>query len=325
MSTLNRTSQVVVFDDLPATNTPQRRSVDWRRALQSIPVANPQTRTIQIDALSEVSIFDGTRSLTLDGTTQLALTLSSLDSSRYRLAWTGTGTAPGFRTDRGLNLSGDSITLTLQANGTLVVTHGAGAVFGAVVVGDAVYIPGVLTGDTGLFDSLNEGLWTVLSASSTTLTLARPPGVVFSGISEVVALTTDAQFLAYSASGVQVGDAIDISGGFSTSTRTSYRVAAVTSRAVEFVSTAPIALETLIPGVGTVKVYSAAKKYLLIESDQALAVKCNGATDETNRIEPLSAGDSGLVGFSEKWGTTYSLSLKNRSTVRANVLIISAE
>ena len=134
MSTLNRTSQVVVFDDLPANNNPQRRSVDWRRSLQSIPVTNPHTITLKIDPLAEVSVFDGTRTLTMDGTTQLALTLSPLDSSRYRLAWTGTGTAVGFRTNRNLTLSGGSLTLTLQANSTVVATHSAGAVFGAVAL-----------------------------------------------------------------------------------------------------------------------------------------------------------------------------------------------
>lgn len=325
MSTLNRTSQVVVFDDLPANNTPQRRSVDWRRALQSIPVTKPQTQTIQIDALSETTVFDGTRTLTFDGTTQLALTLSDLDPSRYRLAWTGVGTAVGFRTNRNLTLSAGSITLTLQANSTVVVTHTGGAVFGAVAVGDAVYIPGVITGDTGLFNSLNEGLWTVLSAAAGSLTIARLPGTVFSGATEVVVLTDNDQFQAYSSSGVQVGDTLDISGGFSTSSRTSYKVSSVTAKTVEFISTSPLALETLIPGINSVKVYSAAKKYLMIESDQALAIKCNGSTDETNRIEPIGSGNPNLVAFSEKWGTTYSLVLKNRTTVRANVLVISAE
>lgn len=325
MSTLNRTSQVVVFDDLPASNTPQRRSVDWRRALQSIPVTKPQTQTIQIDALSETTVFDGTRTLTFDGTTQLALTLSDLDPSRYRLAWTGVGTAVGFRTNRNLTLSAGSVTLTLQANSTVVVTHDAGAVFGAVVVGDAVYIPGVITGDTGLFNSLNEGLWTVLSAAAGSLTIARLPGTVFSGATETVALSDNDQFQAYSSSGVQVGDTLDISGGFSTSSRTSYKVSSVTAKTVEFISTSPLALETIIPGINSVKVYSAAKKYLMIESDQALAIKCNGSTDETNRIEPISSGNPNLVAFSEKWGTTYSLVLKNRTTVRANVLVISAE
>ena len=39
---------------------------------------------------------------------------------------------------------------------------------GAVLVGDTVFIPGASTGDTSVFNPLNEGAWSVLSATATT-------------------------------------------------------------------------------------------------------------------------------------------------------------
>lgn len=326
MGTLNRTLHVLAWEDLASNNNPQRRPVDWRRSLQSIPVNKAQTRPVSIDPSSEVTIFDGTRVLTHDGTTQYTLSLSTLSSTRYRLAWTGVGTAPGFRTDRGLTLSAGSVTITLNANQTVTVTHTGGAVFGAVQVGDTVFIPGTTTGDAALFDALNEGLWTVLAAAAASLTLARPAGAIFSGKTETVAIAANTQFIAYSSTGVQVGDTLDITAGFATSTRRSYRVVAVTSRHVEFTSTLPLAAEaTIIPGVNGIKLYSAAVRYVFIETDQELALKFNGASDESVRVEPIVAGDPNQVGIFDKWGTAYSLVIKNRSTTRANLVVITAE
>jgi hypothetical protein len=326
MSTMNRSSQFVIYDDAVSSNNPQRRAVDWRRVLSSIPVFNPRTHTVHIDPLAEVTIFDGSRTLGSDNTTEYALTSSLIDpASRYRLAWTSVGTAPQFRTERVMSLIGGSITLVLNSNSTMTATHSAGAVFGAVQVSDIVFIPGITTGDPSLFDSMNEGEWVVLSATSTTLVLTRKTGEIFSAASDIKAITTISQFQAYSASGVQVGDTLDLSSGFAASSRQSYKIVAVTSRLVEFTSTQPLALQTVTPGSSSVKVYSSSKRYVYIETDQALALKYNGATDETSRLEPIIGGDPSFVGISEKWGTAYSLVLKNRSSARASVTVITAE
>lgn len=325
MSTLNRTFYVVAYDDLPSTNNPQRRLVDWRRSVQGIPVTNPRSQALQIEAFQEALVFDGTRSLTYDGTTQFALSLSPLDPSRYRLAWTGTGAAPGFRTNRGLTLSGGDITLTLNANATVTATHTAGAVFGSVVDGDVVLVPGESTGDTTLFNPLNEGFWSVLSASASSLVLVRMPDELFTGATETVTLTTNVQFQAFSATGVQVGDTLDFVSGFAATARHAYTVLAASASWVEFVSVNALAAQTVIPGANSLQAYSAAKKYLMVETDQEVALLLNGSTDEALRVEPILPGDSNKVGFHEHWGTTFSLSIKNRSSVRVNVFVVSAE
>jgi hypothetical protein len=321
MSTLNRSSQVIIFDDYQVSNNPQLRVVDWRRKIESIPVSNPKTTVLQIDPSAEVQVFNGTRSITLDNTTQIALSLTTVDPTRYRLAWTGTGTTPGFRTSRSVSSSGGSITIVLNANQTVTITHSAGAIFGAVQVGDTCYIPGPSTGDASVFNPLNEGYWNVLSASSTTVVLSRASGGVFSGASQVVAISNNSQFQVFSTTGVQVGDVLDISAGFSVSTRASYRVLAVTASQVDIMSTIPLGAETVLPGATGISIYSSAKRFVYVESDQAVAVKFNGTSDESNRLEPVGS----TPGVFEKWGTAFSLSIKNKTTSRASVMVITAE
>jgi hypothetical protein len=326
VSLLNRTSRILSFSDLQVNSNPKRRGVDWTRDLLGIPVEKDQQQKYTIDPMSEIVIFNGTRSLTLDNTTELALTsVAVLDPTRYRLAWTGTGTAPGFRTDRGLTLSGGTLTIALQTNSTILVTHSGVSVFGSVQVGDVVFIPGASTGDTAHFSPLNEGEWFVLAASATSLTLARSPDEVFQGASESTAVSADSQVQAYTPTGVQVNDTLDITGGFAASARRSFVVVAVTSSRVDFISVTPLAAQTLAPGAASVTVYSSAKRYVAIESDESVALKFNGSTDEGCRVEPILAGDPDLVGVFEKWGTAFSLSIKNRSTAIAEVLVISAE
>lgn len=326
MSLLNRTSRILSYSDLQVNSNPRLRGVDWGRDFVGIPVEKDQQQKYSIDASSEIVIFNGSRTLGSDNTTELALTsLAVLDPNRYRLAWTGTGTAPAFRTDRSLTLSGGTLTLALQPNNSLVATHSGGAVFGAVINSDIVFIPGVSTGDAAHFNALNEGEWIVIAASATSLTLARDPDSVFSGASETTAVTANAQVQAFSPLGVQIDDTLDISSGFSPSTRKSFVVVAVTASRLEFMSVLPLAAQTVAPGAMAVAVYSAAKRYCYIESDQNVALKFNGATDDGNRLEPIQAGDPQLVGVAEKWGTAFSLSIKNRSTSRAAVLVVTCE
>jgi len=300
---------------------------DWKRANVRVPVSNPKSQTFEIQPFAEVAIFNGARAITHDNTSEYDLVIrSAAHPETYRLVWTGTGTAPGFRTNRNLTLSTGSLTFVLNANQTVTVTHSGGAVFAGVLVGDIFHVAGAVTDEVGPADPMNQGDWTVLSATSTTLVLAREAGTVFSGASEVVALTTNNQAVAYSATGVQINDTVDISGGFSVATRTAYKVSYVTANYIEFISTTALAQQlAVIPGTASLSIFSAANRYVSVESNQNCALKFNGSTDETVRLEPLIPASADHVGFCEKWGTTYSLSIKNRSTGIAMVTVFTAE
>ena len=326
MGTANLRLGLLAYEDGAVTAQPQRRSIDWVRTVFDMPVQKAGTLPpVDVAPYSSVTVFDGSRSLTSNGSTEYVLTPSTLDASRYRLTHTGTGAAPGFRTARTVAIGSSTVTVTVFSNQTVTLASSNGAIFGSVQVGDTVFLPGVTTGDTaGPFSADNEGEWTVLAAS-TSLTLARPSGVGFSGKTESVAVGSDSSVQAYSTAGVQVGDFLDISAGFSASTRKAFVIAAVTASRVDFTSTAPLAGETAVPGAGGLKVYSGARWLVVVESDQEVSVRLNGSTEDSVRLEPILPGSQEQAGIYLKTGSTFSLVLYNRSSVTARCRVFTAE
>lgn len=324
MSLLTLSTHVLAYDDQVSSSNPQLRVVDWSRAMRGLVTETPRSEIVKLAPGEEAVWFDGTRTTGFDGTTELSLSLSPLAADRYRIEWTGAGTLPAFRVDRSFDASSATLTLTVNANSTVTVT-GVGPTYSDVQVGDTVLIPGPTTGDPASpFSTENEGYWTALASTPTSMVLARPSGVSFSGVSEVVAVASMNEILAFSSDRVQEGDKLEILAGFVTSARRSYRVLSAAPRWLDIQSTLPLADETAVPGVGGLEVYSGAKAWYYAEADQEVAVKLNGDTGENNRIEPFEAGDPDKVGWAFKKGTVWRLALLNRSQSIAKVLVIAA-
>lgn len=319
-------SKAVAFSDLSATANPRLRHFDWTRTVENVPVENPKSFPLTIEPNEEATIFSGVRSTSIDGTTAFTITWRAATST-YRMTRSA-GTLPAFRTDRALALNGLAVTMLVNSNATMSVTIPIAGTFAGVVAGDTVFIPGLSTGDTASpFNVLNEGVWVVLSyISAQSLVLVRPSDMDFSGESETATLTASAQFVAYSAAGVLVDDTMDLLAGFAISSRRSYVISAVTPSWVEFTSTIPLALEAgIVPGVAGIAFYSAAVRFLRIESDRECAVRMNGDTSSVCRVSPIVAGDAASVGWLDKFGSVWSLKIINLSAFRANVLVMSAE
>lgn len=325
-ATLSLYSLTLAHGDPTASNNPSLRHVDWKRQIPGIAVENPSTVPYRIPPGASKLIFDGTRPTSIDGSTSFDLSLGELSPSTYRLTYTD-GTDPVLRTDRGLDLASVALVLTTQGNGTLLVTAPSGTPFAALVEGDEVYIPGPMTGDAStVFSPINQGRWVVLAQTDLTVTLVRPSGQDFQGISETVTPASTGQLLGYSSDGVQIGDKLDISLVFATPVRKTFVVTEVTSQWVEFTSTSPLAAETgVTPTAAGMKFYSDSKRYVRIEGDQECVVRANGDTGNTQRLSPWVAGDPALIGEYVRTGPTWSLTILNLSTSTANVLVISAE
>ena len=323
MSALLSLSSVTlaVGDQTPATNSPVLKYVDWKRSIPGIPVQNPRSFG-QILQPGEVwTVFNGSRTTTIDGTTAFTLTQSPLGGGRYRFTATA-GTLSGLRTPRSVVVVSTSLVLTVGANGLLTMAS-SGTPFGAVVGGDNCFIPGLTTGDPSIgFSSINEGLWAVVWASSSTLILRRLDQTI-SGVTETVTPTGNPLF--FGVSGVQVGDKVEISAAFSASNLKNFTVAAVTDHWFEVVSTSPLVPEVALPGAAGMVFYTMAKRLVKVESDQECSVRINGDTGDTNRLAPWVAGDCTQVGEYLKTGPTWSLVVVNRAAVPANLLVVSAE
>lgn len=324
---LNVTMKLLAFGDKSINSNPRLRYVDWNRDASGVLVRDPKSESHSIDPGATKLIFDGTRATTIGGTTAFAVTLSPLDPSRYRFTWTG-GTGPSFRTDRALALNGVAVTVAVQANSTVIMTVAPGPDFTGVLAGDTLFIPDVSTGDSaGPFSALNGGYWQVLAVlSPTSLSLARFAGVDFAATNETVTLTGNSQLQAFSTSGVQVGDKVDISAGFAVSTRKTFDVVAVTSTFVEVVSTTALPPETgIIPTAAGMIFYTDSKSVIYIEVDQEACVRLNGAADNSQRLSPIEPGNADRPAFYFKRGPAWALSIVNRSSATLNAVVIHAE
>jgi hypothetical protein len=323
MSALTLIIKALSFDDDAVNSNPAQKGIDRGRTLSGLTVENDETLKVMVDPGASVTVFDGSRTLGHDNTTDLQLTLSPLDPNRYRVTCTS-GPSPAFRTNRNLATSGKNVQWQVNANQTATLTITAYSPPWSV--GDTLFVPGASTGDSpSAFNALNEGYWTILAASGNQATLARFPGEVFSGFTETVTSPDNNALQAFSAAGVQVGDTIDISAGFSVTAQHSYDVVAVNPNWVEFISTAPLGEEVAQPGQAGFVIYDAAKRFLYIETDQEVVVQVNGDTGNYNRVEPVLPGDKKFVGPYMKWGHAWKLVLVSRSTARANVTVCAAE
>lgn len=325
MSELTFVTKVLAYDDLPRTNNPKRVGIDRLISMTAVPVENDQTQKIPLDPGATVTVIDGTRSTSIDNTTAFTMTLSPLDPTIYRFTNSG-GTAPAFRVDRGLATSTHQLVLTVNQNQTLTMDCGSAGLFGALQSGDIVWIPGITTGDPlGQFNTLNEGTWYVLATGSNVIVLGRAVGSVFNGFTETVTPAANSAVQGFSATGVQAGDTLDISAGFSTNTQRAFEITTVNPAWVEVRSTLPLGLETATPTATGFVIYTAAKRYVGVESEEEIVLQFNGGTDTTNRVTPLRSGSARFAGVFQKFGTTWKLVLVNRGTVRHTVTVTSAE
>ena len=324
---LNISTKILAFTDAEISSNPRLKNVDWYRDISGMSVADPRSEAHSIAPGASKTIFDGTYASTIDGTTAFDLSLSTLDPSRYRLTHSA-GTAPGIRTGRALTLTGISMTFTVNSNATMSVSVPAGPDFTAVQVGDGVFIPHTTTGDASSPVSvLNAGWWEVLAkASNVNITLVRPSGTDFEGITQTVALTANSQFRAFSAAGVQVGDSVDIAAGFSLATRKTFSVVAVTDAFVEIISTTPLAAQAgVLPGATGLVFFSTNKTFLYIEANQECAVRVNGDTGNFQRLSPPDASNASWPAQYMRRGPTWLLTIVNLSPTTVNVLVIHAE
>jgi hypothetical protein len=323
MPTLNSFIKIVAFDDTNQTNSPKLQVVNWNRdTLQGIPVESPANNEYYLPALASKTIFDGTRTLAYDASSEFSVAPSALGGNKYRLTWSG-GENPIFRTDRELSLTGGSLTIAVQPNLTAIITSSLSLAFSGVQVGDDVFIPGTTTGDTSTFNTLNEGSWVVLDATDTQLTLVRETGTVFAGFSQTVAITDVDQFMVFSSAGVQIDDVIQLVSGFSPALLHSYEILGVTYKWIEFESTAPLPSQTVTPGLGSIVVFDQAKRFIYLETNQEIVLTLNGHAIPA--IVPFLAGDNGKIGPWMSSSIIYSMAITNKSTQQARVRVITAE
>jgi hypothetical protein len=302
-----------------SSNAPSQSAFKWNFSLNSLPTNGAGDESFTVAPGQTLPLFSGTRTLAQDGTTEYSIALKTFYSSTYILSWTG-GTAPNFRTPR--STGADATTqVTVTQNGPIVTftsTGGTNFALGGVQVGDWVTLG-------NLFNPLNQGSFQIIALTTTSFTINNPTGTGEGPITLGSGFVSQVQI--YSAAGVQIGDTLSITSGFSLVTQGSYKITAVYAESLEFSYTGSLPQETNI--MTEVSIYSDAKQLIYVESSQKVSLIINGVN--ACDIEPFllvncangcPANQNGVFMLKS---TIYSLSVVNNGVNPANVLLISIE
>lgn len=334
MENLNLITHILAYDDTEAgtTNNPRRRIADWSRLFSNLSISKPKSNVFSVEPGQTLDLFSGVRATSIDGTTAFDVSLLPTGSSVYRFTRSA-GTNPNFRTPRTLGADATSqITVTINNNATAQFMASGGTLvnFSPVQVGDILRIAGITTGDAaGPFAALNEGYWVVLTVTALSVTCRRLAGASFLGAAETVTLGASfaTNFIAYSAAGVQLGDRMEITAGFSPVTQKTFTVSQAAPLFIEIVSAEPLPLENLvIPGISGMVFYTSAKRLVYLEVDQEAVIRVNGYTGNATRLSPFLAADPSLVASYQQVGNVYQLTIVNKSeTATLNGFFFFAE
>lgn len=314
MSKANLLVFLNTYSDSNSSNNPSLSNFKWARNINAIPAANPISEGITLAPGESRVLFDGTRTISQDNTTNYKIELKPLSSNTYILSAVS-GTLPNFRTPR--STGADATTqVTVTRNGPLATFTSTGGTpfnFAAVQVGDYVRI-----GDQ--FNQLSQGEYKILAKTTTSFTIENTAASAEGPIT--LGSTFADQIQIYSAAGVQVGDILVISQGFSVVTRGSYKVTSVGANFVEFYSTAVLPEEDNIQTTG-IAFYSSAKNLVYLETNQKSSVLINGT--DVSKIEPFIINDSTQPGVFMLKSTIFSLEVQNTSTDTALLFLATIE
>lgn len=318
MSKMNLTIHLNAYTDQVSTNNPDLNHFKWTRNLQQLSISEPESKCINLQPGQSASLFSGTVSIAADLTTTWAIALKSGSSNAYQISSDG-GTAPAFRTVRSIGSDATTeVSITKNAK-LMTITSTGGTLFGLIaggaVVGDEVRLGSV-------FNLNNQGKYTILALSATSMTVenelgvAEGPIVLGAGFADGVRV--------YSQSGVQIGDKVDLIDGFSSVSFGTYEIVDVTDSYIEIFSGDSLPAESgILNNPNALLIYRDAKQFLFIESDKKTDVYLNGSL--TNEITPMFIGIDKKPGFFMSSASIKSASITNKSQETATIFYITAE
>lgn len=314
MSKLNFLVYLNTYSDARSSNAPSMSNFKWTREIEGIPAGNPLSEGFSLAPGETKTLFDGTRTLASNSSTAWDLTLKPLSTNTYVLKAAG-APLPNFRTPRAIG-SDATTAVSVTVNGPLATfasSAGTPFDFSTTVVGDYIRVG-------NLFSQSNQGEHKVLAKTATSVTVELYGASVESGI--VLGAGFADQFQVYSAAGVQKGDTLVISGGFSIVSQRSYKITDVAANYIEFYLTDVLPQESGVTNAA-IAVYSAAKQLIYLETDQKILASVNGA--QNVNVEPFIINDSKQPGVFMLKATAFSLAITNQSTDTATLYLASVE
>jgi hypothetical protein len=258
--------------------------------------------------------------------TGITITANTPGSPGNSIVITGDGTSSFATLISNWNTANPSNQITLTAgNGAQIpANHASLALSGGIAAPNLSTVqPGddVLIGNA--FNSLNQGLtgiWQVISKTSNSFSVVNPTGYTEGPITLGSSFANQVRI--FSSAGVQIGDTLVISSGFSPVSWNNYVITLVTDSYLQFSYAGSLPTETGI--VTEVAVYSTAKSMIYMESDQSLTVLINDSVTGPIILPTVTVGQI-FPGLFLLNGNVYSLSVTNNSLNTATVTLLSSE
>lgn len=322
-SQLNLQINAIAFADNNPSNNPMLRHFDLTYKLLGLAAKNPDQKPYSVAPNSSQVIYDGTRSNSIDGTTEFDVSKPYLDKNTYRFSWNGNGTAPVFRTDRAAGITTSS-QFTISINGPVATLTNTAGPF----VTTNIQIGDILLMQSGAGASAaNQGRFSIIAKTANSISIQN-----LNGAAESFTVADASKMLIYSNGGsnnqAQIGDKVMLSAGFSPASFAVYEIVEVTPDWFEVNVGSPngIPLETgIIPTATGLVIYKTVKQFVLVAAQQKVSLSFNDDTSNTVLVEPIEPDNAERPGILLKNGSFYKLTINNTGINTANIIVATVE
>jgi hypothetical protein len=275
----------LIYEGEQSTKAPAVRTPDIHIEAECIRVENDTSDRNVVNPNQIKTISSTARTLLADNTTQFAWQqhLRTSGSTRCRLLWTGTGTAPNFRTNRNIGGAADTVVTFSRLNDYVArITQTAGTAFN---------LAGVQIGDFIKIDVTNDYLTSPFATSNQKEFLVQAVGAnyldfVDNGNSSEEVVTLGADFAkvikVLSQGDVLLGDTLSIESatGINPSNVGAFEVVNVSDNFVEFVN--PLCVEQTLTNIATsIVVYEYLIGMICIRASGPFSVRFGAQTEWT--------------------------------------------
>jgi len=165
----------------------------------------------------------------------------------------------------------------------------------------------------------NQGTFVILAVTATSISFENANGVAETSVTLTGSFATEIRI--FSSAGVQIGDNLGLTAGFSSLSFGNYEITYVADNYLEFYYSNTLPQEVDINT--QVSIYSSAKSLIYVESNKKLDAIINGA--QTLRIEPFVNANVTSPGMLLLKSTMHTLVLQNEDSAEATVFVASVE
>lgn len=282
MSYLNLNYGVLIYSD-PNQKAPQvRDGGDISKAYIGVHVSRSEVRQITLQPGETQTIASTLRANGLDTTTQLSLLYPISTQGIFRIQWTGTGTAPSFRTKRALGQDATTAITILRISPNsmrMQVVAGTAIATSSVQVGDLIRFERSTDTFTSPLSASNAGrTWVVQSKGSNYIDFIDNQASVEEPIPVVLGTDFDSVVRVFSTGSVRVGDTVRIQGStFNASNKGDFVIADMAHDYIEIVNSYGVA-ETALNTDNLIKIYDHMIGFAHILSTAPVTLMVNGTS-----------------------------------------------